>query len=189
MSFSLDKSDPNFTKQVAARSGQNIASCYQCGNCAAGCPAGFAYDIQVNQIMRGLQLGLKDYVLQARSLWFCLSCSTCSLRCPNNIDVAQIMETLRHMARDEHKVSVSAVDKFFKSFLTTVRFLGRSYEIGTMVLFMLRSGHLTTDVDLAPQALLKQKLSILPHKTPPNVKATARIFERFLKGKHKQVNN
>ena len=72
--------DPSFTAEVEAQSGQKVSTCYQCGNCTAGCPAGFVYDRQVNQIMRGVQLGLKDQVLNSRSLWMCLSCSTCSLR-------------------------------------------------------------------------------------------------------------
>ena len=45
----------------------------------------------------------------SRSSWMCLSCSTCSLRCPNNIDVAEGMETLRHMARKEGRVAVPKV--------------------------------------------------------------------------------
>ena len=55
--------DPAFTEEVDAHSGQKVSTCYQCGNCTAGCPAGFVYDLQVNQIMRAVQLGLKDAVL------------------------------------------------------------------------------------------------------------------------------
>ena len=135
------KRDRDFTAAVEAQSGQNVSTCYQCGNCSAGCPAGFVYDLQANQIMRGVQLGLKDQVLNSRSIWMCLSCSTCSLRCPNNIDVAEVMETLRHMARKEGRVAVPKVEKFWFSFLDTVRKFGRTYEIGTMVLYMLRSLH------------------------------------------------
>ncbi len=114
---SLDKKrDPAFTKEVERRSGQNITTCYQCGNCTAGCPAGIVYDRQVNQIMRGIQLGLKDEVLGSESIWYCLSCSMCSLRCPNQIDVAKVMETLRHMARQEGHVTVPKVEKFWFSF-------------------------------------------------------------------------
>lgn len=172
--------DASFTEEVAKLSGQNLGSCYQCGNCTAGCPAGFAYDRQVSQIMRGVQLGLKEQVLSSRSLWMCISCSTCSLRCPNNIDVAEVMETLRHMARREGHVNVPKVEKFWLSFLDTVRRFGRSYEIGTMVLYMLRSLRLTTDVDLAPTAILKQKLGFLPHTVPNGgAKAVTRIFQRF----------
>ena len=172
--------DPSFTAEVEAQSGQKVSTCYQCGNCTAGCPAGFVYDRQVNQIMRGVQLGLKDQVLNSRSLWMCLSCSTCSLRCPNNIDVANVMETLRHMARRENRVNVPVMNKFWLSFLNTVRAFGRSFEIGTMVLYMLRSLRLTTDVDLAPGALSKGKLGFKPHVVPEGgAKAVARIFKRY----------
>ncbi len=130
--------------------------------------------------MRAVQLGLKDKVLDSKSIWMCLSCSTCSLRCPNNIDVANVMETLRHMARRENRINVPVMDKFWLSFLNTVRAFGRSFEIGTMVLYMLRSLRLTTDVDLAPGALSKGKLGFKPHVVPDGgARAVARIFKRY----------
>ncbi len=168
-----------FRDTVAEKSGQSISSCYQCGNCTAGCPAGFAYDLQVNQILRAVQLNQKDLVLDSRSIWMCLSCSTCTQRCPNNIDVAQVMETLRHMAREENRVRVPTVNKFWLSFLDTVRTFGRSFEIGTMVLYMMRSLRVFTDVDLAPGALAKQKLGLLPHTIPGGASAVTRIFTRY----------
>ena len=178
--ISLDSAhDESFITTVEKTSGQNVSTCYQCGKCTAGCPAGFAYDKQVNQIMRGIQLGLKDKVLNSNAIWFCLSCSTCSLRCPNNIDVACVMETLRHMARKEGKVAVPKVEKFWLSFLATVRAFGRSFEIGTMVLYMMRSMRIFTDVDLAPEALKKQKLGFLPHRIPEGAAPIARIFKRY----------
>lgn len=172
--------DPAFTKEVEKRSGQDISTCYQCGNCTAGCPAGFVYDRQVNQIMRGVQLGLKDQVLSSDSIWLCLGCSMCTLRCPNNIDVAGVMETLRHMARQEGHVTVPNVEKFWFSFLDTVRAFGRTYEIGTMALYMMRSLKLATDVDLAPTALARRKLSLVPSiKSRQAAAATGRIMQRY----------
>ena len=147
--------DAAFTAEVEAHSGQNVSTCYQCGNCTAGCPAGFVYDLQASQIMRAVQLGLKDMVLDSKSIWMCLSCSTCSQRCPNNIDVGGVMETLRHMARQEGRVTVPKVEKFWWSFLDTVRAFGRTYEIGTMALYMMRSMRVFTDLDLEPEALKK----------------------------------
>ncbi|MCR5814299.1 MAG: 4Fe-4S dicluster domain-containing protein [Desulfovibrio sp.] len=170
--------NPSFSQKVATLSQQAIHTCYQCGNCSAGCPAAFAYDLQVNQIMRAVQLEQKDLALGAKSLWLCLGCATCSLRCPNAIDVARVMDTLRHLAREEKKISVPVVEKFWLSFLNCLRAFGRSYEIGTMVLYMLRSLRLTTDVDLAPQALAKGKLGLLPH-SHPGKDAVGRIFTRF----------
>ncbi len=169
-----------FVKEVEAESGQNVSTCYQCGNCSAGCPAAFCYDLQTNQVMRAVQLGLRDKVLHSKSIWMCLSCSTCSLRCPNNIDVASVMETLRHMARREGVIAVPKFDKFWTSFLATVKAFGLSFEIGTMVLYMFRSLRLTTDVDLAPAALSRAKLGFKPHVLPEDGrKAVARIFKRY----------
>ena len=171
--------DPAFTEEVDAHSGQKVSTCYQCGNCTAGCPAGFVYDMQVNQIMRAVQLGLKDATLDSRSIWMCLSCSTCSQRCPNNIDVAGVMETLRHMARKEGRVTVPKVEKFWFSFLDTVRTFGRTHEIGTMALYMMRSLRVFTDVDLAPEALKKGKLGLKPHILPGGAGPVTRIFTRY----------
>lgn len=170
----------DFIREVEAESGQKISTCYQCGNCTAGCPAAFTYDLQPHQIMRGIQLGQRERVLNSASLWMCLSCSTCAQRCPNNIDVACIMESLRHQARREGRITVPRVNKFWRSFLETVRLCGRTYELGTMVLYMMRSGRMFTDVDLAPSALLKRKLGILPHGIP-GAPAVGRILERYQK--------
>ena len=167
-----------FLQEVEKASGQPISACYQCGNCTAGCPAAFVYDKQAHQIMRGIQLGLRDAVLDSQSLSLCLSCSTCAQRCPNNIDVAAIMETLRHRAAKEGRKGMARVPKFWRSFLDTVRHCGRTYELGTMLLYMLRSGRLLTDVDLAPQALLKRKLGLLPHSTA-GAEAVGRIIQRY----------
>ena len=171
--------DAAFTAEVEAHSGQNVSTCYQCGNCTAGCPAGFVYDLQASQIMRAVQLGLKDMELDSKSIWMCLSCSTCSQRCPNNIDVGGVMETLRHMARQEGRVTVPKVEKFWWSFLDTVRAFGRTYEIGTMALYMMRSMRVFTDLDLAPEALKKGKLGFKPHVLPHGAAPVARIFKRY----------
>ena len=128
--------------------------------------------------MRAVQLGNKEMALSSRSLWLCVSCSTCTSRCPNNIDVAEVMETLRHMARKEGRVAVPKVEKFWFSFLTTVRHFGRTYELGVMAMFMARTGRVFTDVDLAPRILPKQKLPFKPH-TIVGKDAVARIFKRF----------
>ena len=61
--------DANFLHAVEEESGQNLSTCYQCGNCTAGCPGAQFYDRQVSQIMRAVQLGLKDEALNNRSLW------------------------------------------------------------------------------------------------------------------------
>ncbi len=174
----LNKRDRAFTKAIEHESGQNLATCYQCGKCSAGCPASFLYDKQVSQIMRATQMGMKEEALSAKSLWLCLSCSTCTARCPNNIDVANVMDVLRHKARAEGYVNVRRVEMFWKSFLQTVRYTGLSYEIGTMAGYMLRTGRFFDELNIMYPALVRNKLPFLPHmiKGKPEIN---RIFERY----------
>lgn len=176
----LSQKDRAFLGDIEAESGQKISSCYQCGNCTAGCPAGFVFDMPVSRIIRAVQLGQKEAVLGSESLWMCLSCGTCTERCPNSIDVAAVMETLRHAARREGRANVKRVDQFWTSFIDVVSQCGRSYEIGVMALYMLRSMRIFTDLDLAPTALLKQKLGLKPHMTPNGgAEAVGRIVQRY----------
>lgn len=169
--------DDSFLREVEKESGQNVSLCYQCGKCTAGCPCGPNYDLQVNQVMRALQIGDKELALSARSLWLCVSCSTCTSRCPNNIDVAKVMDVLRHMAWRANKHDY-AMKSFWESFLFTIRHFGRSYELGIMLMYMARTGKVWTDTDLAPRILPKNKLPFKPH-TIVGKDEVEHIFKQF----------
>jgi len=88
--------DP-FVVKVQELSGQNLLACYQCGKCSAGCPAVSQMDILPNQIIRYAQLGLKDELLQSKSIWICASCMTCNARCPKGINIAEVIEAIRQI--------------------------------------------------------------------------------------------
>lgn len=78
-------------------SGQQISKCYQCGKCTGGCPSVDEMDILPNQIVRLLQIGEKDEVLNSKTIWLCDSCFTCEGRCPKGIDIARVMEAARQI--------------------------------------------------------------------------------------------
>lgn len=183
--LTLTASDREFIRQVEEESGQTVARCYQCGNCTAGCPMNFAYDVPVNRIMRLIQLGQKESVLSSKSLAYCATCETCTARCPNNIEVATIMDVCRHMAQREKTLKVWPVRMFATSFLKTVELFGRTYEAGLMGAFMLGTMRPFTDLDLVPKVLPKGKLPILPHTVKAR-KEVAAIFKRYREGVHEQ---
>jgi heterodisulfide reductase subunit C len=79
-------------------SGEDLLKCYQCGKCAAGCPAAFAMDMLPSQVIRFLQLGLVEEVLNSDTPWFCAACQTCYARCPKGVDLSRIMEAIREIA-------------------------------------------------------------------------------------------
>lgn len=170
--------DGDFVARVEEESGQNVKLCYQCGNCTAGCPYTFAYDIPVSQIMRLVQAGQKKTVLASKSIWLCATCESCTTRCPNNIDVACVMDVLRHMARREGYAAVPQVKTFWDSFLDSVKAHGRVFELGLTINYVMRTGRFWTDLDLGPKIFPKGKLAMKPHEIAGK-EHVARIFERF----------
>lgn len=94
--------DP-FVAKVEELSGQNLLACYQCGKCSAGCPAVSQMDILPNQIIRLCQLGLKDELLNSKSVWICASCMTCNVRCPKGVKIAEVMEAIRQILLRKRK--------------------------------------------------------------------------------------
>ena len=90
-----------FKKRVDELSGQKLDACYQCGNCSSGCPLAQEMDILPNRIMRLVQLGQKDTIINSETLWICASCFQCTVRCPKGIDIQGVMDTLRQIALEE----------------------------------------------------------------------------------------
>jgi heterodisulfide reductase subunit C len=175
--------DPGFQAEVARESGQHLESCYQCGNCTAGCVYTPDYDFPVHQVMRLVQLGQRERALGSHSIWLCASCQACTTRCPNNIDVARVMDVLRHMARRAGMAPEPAVKTFADSFLSSVAKHGRVFEAGLAAVFALKSGKPLQDAGLGLPMLRRGKLSLIPHEPDGQGKAeVAAIFERFRKG-------
>ena len=96
-SISQRKIKDDFVKKIEEISGQKLLACYQCGKCSAGCPAVSEMDILPNQVIRYAQLGLKDELLESKSVWVCASCYTCNVRCPKGIKIAEVMEAVRQV--------------------------------------------------------------------------------------------
>lgn len=122
INISKKKIRDSFVQKIEELSGQKLLVCYQCGKCSAGCPAVSQMDILPNQIIRFAQLGLKEELLESKSIWVCASCYTCNVRCPKGIKIAEVMEVLRQVLlrkrrdhveipklTDEEKASVPAI--------------------------------------------------------------------------------
>ena len=93
--ISSQRLQSDFVKKVEAISGQSLLACNQCGKCSAGCPMSFAMDSLPNQIIRLAQLGLEEDIASSNTVWICASCLTCSVRCPQGVDLGRVMEALR----------------------------------------------------------------------------------------------
>jgi heterodisulfide reductase subunit C len=168
----------DFAEEVRSESGENPSLCYQCGNCTAGCPYTEFFDYPVNQVMRMIQAGMREKVLGSKAIWLCATCETCTTRCPMEIDVAHIMDTLRTVAFREKRYSEKEIRTFYESFMTSLKNHGRIYELGILMRYNLGSGHLFADADLGPKVLSKGLIHFLP-KTIKGQDEVARIFKKF----------
>ncbi|MFW9861666.1 MAG: 4Fe-4S dicluster domain-containing protein [Candidatus Thorarchaeota archaeon] len=90
--------DAEFTKEVSGLlGGKDLTACFQCAKCSAGCPVSDKVNIQVHELMRMLLFGLKE-VLETDMVWLCTTCYTCQERCPQGIDITDIIFGLKNMA-------------------------------------------------------------------------------------------
>jgi heterodisulfide reductase subunit C len=122
-------------------------------------------DLGPRQVMRYIQLGLKKEVMQSTTIWLCVSCETCSSRCPAKIDIAKVMESLRILAAAEGiPAAEKQVDLFHRTFLNTIRQYGRAHEFSLAVAYTLKSRNLFGNLGAAQTMFTKGKLVIMPPK-------------------------
>ncbi len=148
-------------RRVRTGSGENAYKCYQCKRCTSGCPVAPYADMHPSQIMRAVQLGQLDMVLEDKFIWLCTGCETCTTRCPQGIDIASIIDELKILARTEGKVhpdapSAAMLKLNYDSF---VRW-GRMWEVELITLDVLRRPKSAFEwLSLGPKMVLKGKVN------------------------------
>ncbi len=178
ITISRNKSARGLLKQVQEISGVDLSKCYQCKKCTSGCPVSSMVKCPPSEMMRRLHLGLGDELLDSDILWMCVSCETCSARCPMGIDVAAVMDALRKLAVQRGATKPEGnVPLFNRVFLKTVQAFGRTYDIAMIAGYKLGSGKLLADTEKFPTMLKKRKIALLPPRGADR-KAVRRIFKK-----------
>lgn len=168
----------NFGETISELSGEEISTCYQCGKCTAGCPIVMEMSHTPNQIIRLVQLGLKEEALNSHTIWLCASCETCTTRCPKGVDLAKIMDTLRILALKEgYEPKEPNVVKFNEIFLDSIRNNGRLQETLLAVAYNMKTKQFLKDMSLGQKLFMKGKISLSGDKIKGR-EAVKAIFER-----------
>jgi heterodisulfide reductase subunit C len=159
-----------------------VSHCYQCGKCSAGCPLSEEMDFPPSVIMRMLQTGkpdLEDKVLRSFSIWVCLTCEMCFARCPMSIDIPKMMDFLREKSINEKKVNHKAktIVAFHKSFLDSINYTGRLYEVGLLADYKIRTLKILNDMNLVLPMIKRGKLNFIPEMVK-NRSGVASIFRK-----------
>jgi heterodisulfide reductase subunit B len=162
----------DLAREIRERSGENVFLCYQCKKCTSGCPVAAFFDLTPHQVLRACQFGQTDLVLNSRTISICAACETCSTRCPQDIDIARIMDVLEIMAEEQGiKSKAPTVPMFYKSANRGIDWFGRMWELGLMAELYIREFFAREldfaqlfkyDMPLAIKMLRSGKLKILP---------------------------
>jgi heterodisulfide reductase subunit C len=164
-----------FLNRIQGEAGVNISACYQCERCTNACPVSHYMDIKPHQVMRYIQLGWREQLLQSATIWVCLSCEMCTTYCPNEVDVAESINHLRNMAA---RASITPHDKslavFHQTFLDVLQTSGRVNEIRLMSAYYskldilkekMKEGSLTEEIRVGMTLLRKGRLKLFTPRT------------------------
>ncbi|MFQ5794129.1 MAG: 4Fe-4S dicluster domain-containing protein [Candidatus Bipolaricaulia bacterium] len=122
--------DPEFAEQIASvPGGEALNRCIQCGTCSAACPLSIYMDYTPRRIIAMTKAGFKDEVLHSTTIWLCSSCYACTVRCPKEIKITDLMYALKRRAIEEGAYSRRfPIPALAKQFFGMVRNAGRTTE-------------------------------------------------------------
>jgi heterodisulfide reductase subunit C2 len=164
-----------FQSRVDALAHETTELCYHCHKCTAGCPVSYAMSYGPDRILRMVQLGQADVALGCQDIWLCAGCETCGARCPNDIDIAHVMDALRQISQAERRVAVRRVPLFHRIFLFLVLLTGQMHEAALLGAYKVLAFDLFSDLGAGAQLILKGKVPIVP-KLSKNRARVRRVF-------------
>ena len=171
-----------YREKLVKRVEADVRDCYQCGNCSAGCPAAFTFDYTPNQVMRMLQVGLVDKVLDSSAIQLCIQCLTCTARCPRNIDIAGIFEDLKTVAVAQEREVPEQVKTFNKAFLSAVARFGRLpefYDMATFYMGTMNPKMALGNVGLMVPVMTRRKMPLIPRRAK-GADEVGRIYKKTM---------
>ena len=88
-----------------------------------------------------INAGMEEEVLRSNTPWYCVSCYYCTVRCPQNIHITDLMYTIKRLSIQKgqyRKSTASDAPGFSHDFIFFVENFGRSFEIGIAAVYNLR---------------------------------------------------
>ena len=163
---------------IRARTAVNLAECFQCQKCSAGCPLAEETDLLPHALIKKIHLGQEEDILLSKHIWLCLSCETCTTRCPNQVDLCKVIDELRRIALEQGvDVAEPDVAAFHQIVLDTLQRHGRLYELEMIARLKLRTGEYFKDAGMGLGMIRRGKLSFVPSNVKDKKEVEA-LFNR-----------
>ncbi|MBM4464383.1 MAG: 4Fe-4S dicluster domain-containing protein [Chloroflexi bacterium] len=159
--------DPQFKSEIAALiGGLDLTHCFQCGVCSGSCPTVAWMEYGPRRIMHMVRLGMADEVLRSHDIWFCVSCYSCTARCPQGIEIADVMASLRSLAIAKG-LAKDREATFSRVFVEVLERYGRMYEPELLLRYYTAEAGLTgliKQAGLGLKMLRKGKIALRPER-------------------------
>lgn len=113
-----------------------------------------------------IRADMRDAVLGSNTPWHCVSCYYCTVRCPQEVHIPDVMYTLKSMAIREKLYDDSTAPDFSQTFIGYIENYGRSFEFGLATRHHLKH-RLTQIPSMVPVGLgmlTKGRMDLTPHK-------------------------
>lgn len=174
------RGDGFLAEVMAATPGDNrLDQCIQCGSCGGSCPSGAEMEHTPRRLFALIRAGARATVLRSNAPWYCVSCYYCTVRCPQQIHITDVMYTLKAMAIRAGLFHDTAPAGFSETFVDYVEKYGRSFELGLATRFNLRH-HPLALAGMAPLGLgmlRRGRMDLTPHRIAGMAQLSA-ILER-----------
>ena len=133
------------------------------------------------QIFAMIRADMREQVLRSNTPWYCVSCYYCTVRCPQEVHITDVMYTLKRMAIREKLYDDSTAPDFSQTFIGYIENYGRSFEFGLATRHNLRHRpfQLPAMVPLGLGMLTKGRMDLTPHRIE-NIEQLQKILARAI---------
>ena len=164
MSANLTFAD-EISNLLSAADGNPLGTCIQCGTCSGTCPVARYMDHTPRKLITMILAGLKDQVLASNTFWLCASCYHCTVRCPQGINITEMMYALKRYSIWKGRYKEGLIGPVFsETFVKTIFKSGRSYEpvLAPTYIFSYGVREFLQEAQTATSLMLKGRLPLLP---------------------------
>jgi quinone-modifying oxidoreductase subunit QmoC len=139
--------DPTLMHELKEYGAVEIEKCFNCGNCTAICPlASDEYPFPRNMI-RLVQVGLKDRLVSNLDPWLCYYCGECSETCPKQAEPGETMMAMRRWLTSQYDWT-GLSHKLYTSKAWIITGLGVATTLVILLAILLHGPMVTTEVEL-----------------------------------------
>ena len=133
-----------FGREVMSVPGcEQLEWCIQCGTCSGVCPLSIYMDHTPRQVMALTRADFKREVLHSHTIWLCASCYACTVECPQEIRITDIMYELKQRAILERVYPRRfPIPVLAHEFTAMVRKHGRITELALVIRLFLKTSWL-----------------------------------------------